>query len=537
LRERAFSVLLLLPIVILFLNSCGLRYTEENEMNDSFEAANLLFTGKVLKGSISSGNDVDFYNLKLKNPDKYHEKIIADIRLKNQDGINYELRVFNKKRLLKQVIKKSSEIALVNMMFNTEDLKKGKIFLVVSSVGKEISKVPSRYSLNVNIRSMNKEEEGEPDDAAVFAIPLVKEEKENVIRGYFNPDSNPMNKDKIEEDWYKYKVTYADIQSRDKSIKVNLNLTAVPDVDSEIAIFDDLGYLIRTGDSFGVGENERLLNIFLKEGTYYVRVRSKQPGQENVNIPYVLKIKNVENNNTESEPNDNYPMANLINFSEEKKGYFNPIGDIDWFRVNVYDVNPQILTVKAEPTAYIDYRIKLFSAANELIVSVDDRGEDEGEIIKNIGVGPGVYYIKLENKNQKKDVPQNQYSLTVYKNEWNNEEEYELNNDFNSANSFYLGTLKKGYITPVGDVDFYRFQLEVEKTVRFEISPSVLLDLYIEVYDSEGNLLNKIDSKGEGMGEEGDINLDSGIYFAKVGSNNKNENSRDFYILRIYPKE
>ena len=519
------------------ISSCGLRYMEEKEINDSFQAANILYAGKTMKGSLSSNNDIDYFCLKLKNPDKYGKKVIADIEVKNAGKLEYNLRIFDKNSLLKQVIQKSNEIVLVNMMFKLEDLRDGRIFLVLSSKNNKAENFPSSYSLKVNIRNMEKYEEGEPDDEAVFALPILKDNNENLIKGYFNPGSNPLNKDGIEEDWYRYRVSYIDTQSKDKSIKVNLDLTAVPNVDSEIAIFDDLGYLIRSGDSFGLGESERLLNILLKEGTYFIRIRSLKPGQENIHIPYLFKISRVKDEHSESEPNDNYPMANEINFSEEMKGYFNPVGDVDWYRCNVYDVNPQVLTIKAEPTAYVDYKISLYTASNNLIISVDDRGVNEGEIIKNIGVGPGVYYIKLEDKNQKKDIPQNEYSLTVYKNEWNSNEEFELNNDFNSANDFNLGTLKKGYITPIGDVDFYKIELNNQKTIRFEISPCVLLDLYIDVYDSEGNLIKKIDSNGEGKGEEGDVTLKKGIYFVKIGSNNKNENSRDFYILRIYPKE
>lgn len=534
--NTAFLLLVIL-ILVFFIYSCGLNYSEEKEMNDNYQVANQLFPEKSLKGSLHSNSDIDYYNLRLKNTGKYDKKVIAKIVLKNSSKFKYVLKVFNKKRLLKQVNQSSDEIILNNIMFKIDDLNNGRIFLAVTSESNGSKDYPSKYVLNVKIRNKDKYEEGEPNDEAVFALPILKDNNGNLIKGYFNPGLNPLKESGIEEDWYKYKVSYVDVQSKDKSIKVNLDLTAVPDVDSKVTIYDDLGYMIRSGDSSGLGENERLLNVLLKEGTYYIKINSVYPNQENVSIPYIFRITKINDLKTEAEPNDSYPMANTIDFSEENKGFFNPIGDIDWYRCNVYDVNPQVLTIKAEPTAYIDYKIGLYTASKKLILSVDDRKEDEGEIIKNIGVGPGVYYIKLENKNQKKDVPQNEYSFTVYKNEWNNEEEYELNNDFNSANVFNLGTLKKGYITPIGDIDFYRLQIGSQETIRFEVSPCVLLDLYIELYDSNGNLIRKIDKNREGKGEEGEETLNSGTYFFKIGSNNENENSRDFYILRIYPKE
>jgi hypothetical protein len=70
--------------------------------------------------------------------------------------------------------------------------------------------------------------------------------------------------------------------------------------------------------------------------------------------------------------------------------------------------------------------------------------------------------------------------------------------------------------------------------MQFEVTPCVLLDLAIQIYDEKGNLMHRIDNNPAEEGERGRMFLYPGLYYVEVLSNNIEENSRDTYILRIY---
>ena len=257
-------------------------------------------------------------------------------------------------------------------------------------------------------------------------------------------------------------------------------------------------------------------------------------------VGYLLRVELSDGENSEYEPNDRYIFANDVEFSQDIYGYFNPVGDVDWFQMSVYEPHAQVLSIRISPTEDIDPVIGLYRSGEELIRTANDRGVDEGEIIKNIGVEEGIYYIKVYNQNTERDNPERQYTLIVDKEAWQEDEEFEVNDFLENANEIIFNGLKRGFITPLGDRDVFVFEVAQRATadellpVTLELSPCVLLDIAMRVYDEDGVFVEEINNNPAEEGEKETLYLDQGRYFVEVMSMNQKENARDAYILRIY---
>ena len=523
-----------LSAALLVFGSCGLRYEREEEENDSFFTSQPLQSGRPVRASIGHEGDIDFYRISPRQD--ISGDIIADISVKEIEGLDLLLTIYRGNKVIKIINDSNMETGtvgrgerIVNAFFSYDEIMGGNAIFSVEEATKMIREKEKRYELNLQIREREQTDEGEPNDRAVDSTEFGEQEMQ---RGYFNPSIDWLQKrgdEKIEEDWYSFTVNGIEEQI------IHVSHTAVPDVDSMISIYDELGYLIRKADSWGIGEPEKIKNLGLETGRYFIQLSSSTPFQQNERVSYLLRLErgDTESKN-ESESNDKYPYADLLQFSSDKQGCFNPAADIDWFKFNVYNPEPQIISARISPTADIDPVLVLYTASMEELIRVDDRRIDEGEIIRNMGVEEGVYYLKLFNKDPEVDNPDDAYTLLIEKKAWEEEQEFELNNNRERANEFQVGSLKKGYITPRGDRDFYTFQLSDGEHMQFEVTPCVLLDLAIQIYDEKGNLMHRIDNNPAEEGERGRMFLYPGLYYVEVLSNNIEENSRDTYILRIY---
>jgi len=522
--------MLFLSTILILITSCGLRYEREQEENNSFFTSQTVTSGKPIRASIFPEGDVDFYRISSRQ--NIQGDMIADISLEETEPLDLVLKIYRGSKLVK-IVNDSDSVdrgeRIVNALFPYDEIMDGSAVFSVEETGRnrpEQQGAGKKYELRVQLRQKEQTDEGEPNDRAVDAIDFGAS---GTIRGYFNPSVHHDSEGaQPEEDWFAFTISGPDERI------IHIGHTSVPDVDSILSIFDELGYLIRKSDSHGKGEPEKIKNVGLVGGKYLIQLRSSVPFQQNYRVSYLLKLEHEADKGIESESNDKYPYADLIQFSSDTRGCFNPRADIDWFRFIIYDPGPQVVSVRMSPTADIDPVIELYSASMEQLVRVDDRGYDEGEIIKNMGVEEGVFYLKCYNKDEEVDNPDDEYTLFIEKDNWNDEQEFERNEDMMSANELKINGLKKGYITPRGDRDFYRFRVTEASILRIEITPCVLLDLAIQIYDESGRLIQRINENPAEEGERGSMFFNTGLYYVEILSNNIEENSRDTYFLRVY---
>ncbi len=549
-------LMLFILCVLIYPIGCGMRYDREIESNDDQRTAMKIQSSKPIKGTIEGEKDIDFY--KLAEQQKSF-KAWDDVSARNSDiavrilvtgtpDLDLLIKIHSENRVVKVIDDNDlmsngnhygEEIA--NVFFSINDIREGKALFSVEKVpnSRSISgNSNNEYTLTVYLREMEDSEEREPNDKPVLATRFGQS---SLMRGFFDPARNPLatDEEKKEVDWFAF--TIQDTTSQEI---IHLSLSAVPDVDSIISLYDELGYLIRMANSNNIGEMERLMSVGLGKGNYYIKVESSDLPQKNTKVGYILKKEKQEGILGEIEPNDRYTFANTITFSKDISGYFNPAGDIDWYRMNIYEPEPQVISIKVSPTESIDPVIELYTSREDLLLMVNDRGTDEGEILKNIGVSTGIYYAKIYNLENKRYDQGVQYTLLVEKRKWEEDEEFEINDSFERANPLVMSGLKRGYITPKGDRDLYSLQVGKETSttegtvaVNFELTPCILLDLAMNIWDESGNLIALINENPAEEGESEILDLPKGNYFIEIMSMNKYENSRDSYILRVYESQ
>jgi hypothetical protein len=544
---------MMLGSAVAVLGGCGMLPQREIEDNDTFDRAMPVQGGRPVKAALQTDGDVDFYRIdETQRRVKGWGELLADgkdivIRIEIEN-LSAALKIYQGNRVVKviddppRINAGQPETGFVNALFNADDVLKGDaVFSIEESSwtgqGREEKPVPAErdYVLKVEIRPFQEDEEREPNDKPVQATAM---KGNTLVRGFLDPALSGSEGDTMqrEEDWYSVEVP----DSSERRL-LNISLSAVPNVNTRLALFDELGYLVRESNSNGIGETEKLMSIGLKRGTYYISVGSGGQPQKNPEVGYLLKLEWIDEPNSEYEPNDRYIFANDVQFDRDMFGYFNPIGDIDWYKMSIYDPEPQIISIRISPTEDIDPILEFYGPGEKLIKSVDDRGVDEGEIIKNIGAEEGIYFVKVHNGNPEQDNPDSRYTLLVEKRQWQEDEEFEVNDSPDEANAVNLNGLKRGYISPKNDRDFYKFNAVSDTTdteepveVTLEVSPCVLIDLAMRVYDENGTFIEEINNNPAEEGERETLYLNRGIHFVEVLSMNDFENARDAYTLRLY---
>ena len=549
-RRFSLSALLLFTMSVLF--SCRMFSEREVEGNDTLETAMPVQSGKPVKAMLVVDGDLDFYRIEetqrsvkgwneLVNEGK---DIIVQISIVHDQNLSPMIKIYQGTRVIKvvddppQYDSGASEAGFVNALFTMEEVQTGRAIFSIEqgSWGRDdLLEAERNYTLNVEIRSFQEDEEREPNDKPVQATSFGAR---TLMHGFYDPARGGLrnNGNEREEDWYSFEIP----ESNERKI-LHFSISAVPNVDARLSLYDELGYLVRESNSNGVGEIEKLMSIGLVRGHYFIKVESAEYPQKNPKVGYLLKIEQSDVQHSEYEPNDRYIFANEVYFAQDTYGYFNPVGDIDWFRISIYEPEPQIISIKISPTEDIDSVIEFHGQGEQLLSRADDRGIDEGEIIKNMGAEEGIYFIKVYNRNPERDNPENRYTLLVEKQPWQEDEEFEVNDTLEQANSTVLNGLKRGFISPKADRDYYAFTVPRDSAgsqepveVTFELSPCVLIDLAMHVYNERGEFLEEINNNPAEEGEREALYLYAGRYFVEVFSMNDFENARDAYTLRVY---
>ncbi|MFW6182084.1 MAG: hypothetical protein ACOC8N_10060, partial [Spirochaetota bacterium] len=427
---------LLLPVlaVPLWGFSCGIRMEREQEPNNTPAQATPVRAVKVVQGRLSGAQDRDFFVVSPKTrlfggvlritagdggapgfpgdspvgggQREGEPGFLLRVQVTAPRGADLALGVYRGDDLVKRADDRQGggeegmeRESFAAAYYTERQLRSGEAVVEVSAGGGFTA--PADYELSVDLEPAARPVEREPNNRMVTATPL---ELDSAIQGYYSPAFFFREGDREPEtDWYSFQVP------RDGGQRVyHFSVSAVPDVDANIALYDELGYLIRRGDSAGTGEGEKLKNLGLEGGTYYVRVSGGR-GQENSMVPYLLKVESGPVAG-EREPNDRYTHATPLVFDQDTNGFINPSGDVDWYRLVLYETRRQVITAKVGPTAGIDPVLELYRGHDELLVRVDDRGRDEGEIIKNMGVREGIYYLRVSSGHAGEQNPNDPYT-------------------------------------------------------------------------------------------------------------------------------
>jgi len=340
------------------------------------------------------------------------------------------------------------------------------------------------------------------------------------MKGFFQEEGD--------KDWYKLTV---DVPG--KNI-IGIDLSAVPEVDSRIEIYDEQGRSLKTYNAGGKGEAEAIINLGVTEGIYYMEVRARSG--INQNDSYTLKTQLIGpwQEGQEFELNDTKDQANELKLGEDMKGFFQEEGDKDWYKLTVDVPGKNIIGIDLSAVPEVTSAIRIYDEKGDYLKGYNAGGKGEAEAIINLGVTEGIYYMEVRaysgmNQNDS-------YTLkTQLIGPWQEGQEFELNDTKDQANELKLDQIITGYIFPGGDDDWYTVTVPEKglDILLIELAAVPQVNLSLTLLDDAGTKLKKVD-----IGETGEkevmvrMRCPSGKYYISVGGGG-DANTEEPYTLRV----
>jgi hypothetical protein len=306
---------------------------------------------------------------------------------------------------------------------------------------------------------------------------------------------------------------------------MDIELTSVKGVNHALKILKDDGQtILKYIDDSRKSSPERMCNMFFDVGTFYIEVLhgEKDTPQGNKSNKYELRLSTRTLDSEETEPNDYYESANLIEIGRDIKGYFcpsfnrlnqnavSPFREEDWYYFNIEVGNdPILLDISLSGVPGVNSMLYLYDSERNEIAFADDRKQGDGERLEGIGItGSGKYYVMTASHFESNyEIP---YTLSLATKAYDYLTEIEPNNNFKNAN-IILNKEISGKIFPGGDRDFYLFNSRSIEAInpvnpdekylyRIEAS-SESLDIILRIYNE--NMIKLIETDNiKGAGKE-----------------------------------
>jgi len=287
-------------------------------------------------------------------------------------------------------------------------------------------------------------------------------------------------------------------------------IETITNEDTEIALLDVDGNPIAQNDDIALNVYSSGIEEYLYEGRYFIAVW--EHGDDNVIYSYTLSVYS-EGCTTEVEDNNTPGLADYMGqFPGEAciAGTIGIVGDVDVFSLTVIDWT--VLTVSTVTNE--DTEIALLDEDGLVLSSNDDYvvGEYWSWLEKEIP--PGTYYVTVREHGDDNVIYD--YSLVISGTSCISE--IEPNDD--SILADYMGIVPgelcaTGAIDPIGDLDYYTFDVTVATYVT--ISTATSGDTEIALFDELGNTLATNDDVSVGdtsswIGRD----LPAGVYYVGV---------------------
>ncbi len=340
--------------------------------------------------------------------------------------------------------------------------------------------------------------ESEPNDRMEQANEVHISE---TIEGFFQKENDA--------DWYRLVVSQAG-----KNI-IRIGVSAVAGVDFNFEVYTEDKNLLVERDTGGEGEPERLTELGVIEGIYYISVLGDR---QNETQPYKLDIEFIRSwqEGHEFEINNRLEQANEIQLGEPIKGKFQAISDEDWYKLVITESGKNILRIELSAVPEVDSYLSIYDADGDHLKHSDRNPEGQPESIVNLGVTEGTYFIRASEGGGTKNETDS-YSLTARLiGPWKEGQEFEVNDDREQANQLKIGIEITGFANPEDDRDWFTFTVAPPGIDIFvaELSEIPGVNTSLQLYDENDNLL-----KETNIGEEGEketlvrMRVPAGKYF------------------------
>jgi hypothetical protein len=225
------------------------------------------------------------------------------------------------------------------------------------------------------------------------------------------------------------------------------------------------------------------------------------------------------------EPNNVVSQATSFRPDSRITGYFLDQDDVDWYRVTVAAAGS--LKVYTEGT--MDTIILMYDANNELIAEDDDSG-DNGNALVSAGVTPGTVFVRVSSY----DGQLGRYTLRGLLFESAAPDRFEPDDTRALARDIAAGASQERNFTNSSDEDWAR--LRITQRGNYDIFAEAAddgLDTFLELYDSEENLVDANDDWGAGLDARLRLELAPGTYYIRASTISSDPLENSDYVLSV----
>lgn len=353
--------------------------------------------------------------------------------------------------------------------------------------------------------------EKEPNDSAAQALGL-----DGTSTVEANLGADPAKPD---VDWY--------VLRAQQPKTVDVRVTAPNGADVSLELVDEAGGVLETVNEGGVGASERLPNVNVESKTF-VRVVALKKG---VGGAYTFSAKFQDRApGYEFEPNERKVDATAVAMGQAISGTVGHIGDVDWYRyelpateeaaapleavdagddAGVVDAGSPLaekrvaLRIDVSGVEGVATHVQLLTEAEAVLFEAKSK-EGAPLSLRNVGVRAAdkVIYVAVKSANKKSN-PDVSYTITVAPEDDSGNAEFEPNDELGRATDVPPNSYRDGFISPKGDVDYFRLVTDGPSIATLQVSGVDKVDLVLSVVKPvEGKPEETIAKANEGASRE-----------------------------------
>jgi len=229
------------------------------------------------------------------------------------------------------------------------------------------------------------------------------------------------------------------------------------------------------------------------------------------------------------EPNDRLEDANDLAIGGEwLSSTIMPIGDADWYSIDVPSTSGTDALLVVETDGDMDTFLDMYDRNGDLILSDDDGGINENARIGMIIEEAGRLYVRARHYD---DSSSGSYSIRAFI-ERVTLDQYEPDNTMDNADAIAVNEEEQNHtLIPDGDVDWVRFSISSGRTVTIETGGDT--DTVMFLYDRDENMIAEDDDSGDGGNARIERFLPSGTYFVMIRQFDDNSMTGAEYTISV----
>lgn len=287
-------------------------------------------------------------------------------------------------------------------------------------------------------------------------------------------------------------------------LRFEISASAVKGVNSSLSIYNSNKDMIKLIDDNRKSSSEKISNIWLEKGRYYICVAhgDRDEHKGNDENPYILFIKLVnQDSSQEKEPNDSIGSANVLEIDKPITGFYSPSmnknnddkryadREVDWYTFDISDSSENMKTydILLSGVKGIISDLSLYNSESILLMATDSTESGKPVSFKGNTLKEGRYYLCVASKNFESN-SNDKYTLTITSSNADSVHENEPNNSIEDANIIESDVIK-GTLFSDSDHDFFAVNNTDKSVMRFPLRFDDKTNLYLKLYNNNGNII------------------------------------------------